>query len=206
MPCPRRAELQDFLEGLLGPRDAEAFREHLRGCPSCAADQVGYEGLFARLSALPLADLPAGAHERLLAKVLPSRVRHLWLVRAGWGYAGALAACLAVGIAWATQPAARDFLPWLASRASEGLVHSLAFVLRGFSSIALTLTRGWDLLTAAAAKFAPVTRALSEVLSHPAVGLAAALACASCIVLLWWMRPRRGRLGKGIRYVGVLGF
>jgi hypothetical protein len=191
---------------MLGAREAEAFREHLLGCAECLSQRAGYEHLFSRLSALPLAELPSGAEERVLARVLPSRVRRRWLVRAGWGYATALAGCIAVAGVFATQPAARGFLPWLTSRSSEAVLHSLAFVLRGLSSTALTLASGWSLITAAIAKFEPVARALSAVLSHPAIGIASALACASCVALLWWMRPRRGRLGKGIRYVGVLGF
>jgi hypothetical protein len=204
--CPKRGELQDFLEGLLGSREADAFREHLRGCPDCSFERATYERLFTRLDSVPLAVLPAGAEERLLSRVLPSRQRERWLVRVGWSYAGALAACVTAVAVWATQPSARAFVPWLTSRASEGVLHSLEFVFQGFSSTALTLASGWSLVAATAVKLAPITRALGAVLSHPVVGLAAVLACASCVALLWWMRPRRGRLGKGIRYVGVLGF
>ena len=53
---------------------------------------------------------------------------------------------------------------------------------------------------------APLGHALGALLAQPWIQTALAMAAVSCLAVLWWMRPRERKPGKGARHVGVLGF
>lgn len=203
--CPDHARIQDHLEGLLAPAEQAAWLEHLRGCEACAAESARVRRLFTALVDLPLVEPPPALTERILARVLPSSARRRWLVRVGWGYAAALAACIAAAAVIAAQPASRSFVAWLSGEASSRVVSVVSFLMQSASFAAVSLASGWKLLAGLGARLEPVARAVVILASQPAVGLALATAAASCVALLLWLKPpARGR-GKGVRHVGLLG-
>jgi anti-sigma factor RsiW len=204
--CPEDNVLQDYLDELLALDAVSDVREHVADCARCASALARYRVLYGALASMPLAEPSPSLADRVLARVAPAALRPRWVTTVGWSYAGALAACLLVAAVWGTQPQARSFLAWLSTEAWDRLLHSLMFVVNGVSFLVISLSSGWGLLAAAGARLAPLGRALMSLISHPSVGLALWLAAVSCVAVLWWMRPRHGRTGKGIRHVGVLGF
>jgi anti-sigma factor RsiW len=202
---PLGDRLQDYLDGTLPPREQQSLREHLDGCATCAAQLDGYARVFAMLANTPLLDPSPALAERVLDRALPSRVRSRWMRTVGLGYAATLATLLAVAVAWGTQPSARMFAGWVTGEASQRVVQTLKLLIQGVSVLALGLSGGWGTLSSAAGRFAPLGRAMASVASHPTVELALWMAGLSCLALLWWLRPRAGRDGKGIRHVGLLG-
>jgi len=197
--------LQDYLDGLLSPSEQQSLREHLDGCAPCGARLDGYARVFAMLADAPLRDPSPALTGRVLDRVLPSRVRHRWMRTVGVGYAATLASLLGIAVAWSTQPGARMFAGWVTGEASQRVVQSLKLLIQGVSFLALGLSGSWGALSAVANRFAPLGRALGSVASHPTVELAMWMAGLSCLALLWWLRPRAGRDGKGISHVGLLG-
>src|SRR5690606_8606615 len=88
--CDQGAFVQDFLDGDLPPDRAAAFRAHLAVCPDCAAAADSFRRLIAALEQEPL-DVPRPELTgRILAHVLPSRVRRRRLAALGIGYAAGL--------------------------------------------------------------------------------------------------------------------
>ena len=204
--CPETFFIQDFLDGERSEQEAVAFRVHLATCARCAADVALYRHAFDCLDRLPLARPAADLTERILDRVVPSRVRRRWVATAGWSYAGALAACLAAGLVWISQPGARGLLETLSGEASRRLVHSVIFALNALSIAVLSLADGWGVLAAAGERLAPLARALTALVSNPAILAALGAAGLSCAALLWWMRPRERHATREVRHVNVLGF
>lgn len=72
---PRRAghpgtdRLQDFVEGLLSPRQAARVRAHLEGCGSCATDEEEWRSVVARLDRIGHFAPTEGFAERVMARV-----------------------------------------------------------------------------------------------------------------------------------------
>jgi predicted anti-sigma-YlaC factor YlaD len=202
---PPGDRLQDYLDGILPPGEQQSLREHLGGCAACAARLDGYAQVFAMLADAPLLDPSPSLAERVLDRALPSRVRSRWMRTVGFGYAATLASLLAIAVAWGTQPGARTFAGWVTGEASQRVVQTLKLLIQGVSFLALGLSGSWGTLSTVAGRFAPLGRALASVASHPTVELALWMAGLSCLALLWWLRPRASRDGKGIRHVGLLG-
>ena len=70
MDCERlRGVLMDHVDGLLGREDAYAARAHLAACAECRRLQEEVRRNFSALDAWEDEDLPAGAFDRLLARV-----------------------------------------------------------------------------------------------------------------------------------------
>jgi anti-sigma factor RsiW len=204
--CPENGVLQDFLEGLL-PADAhDRMERHLEACPQCAAERLRLERLFARLESLPLESPSPALAERVLDRVLPARRRVRWARRLGLGYAVSVVACVLAFGAWITQPSARAFLSWLAAEASGRVFHSLMFVVNSISFVALNVAGGWGALSAIGSRLSPLARALLVVADHGLVQLALAVLAVLWLSVVWWLRQRHGRSGKGMPHVGVVGF
>lgn len=204
--CARTILLQDYLEELLPESERRAFEAHLAACPRCAVERVRLERLFDALDAMPLeAPSPAMA-ERVLDRVLPARTRRRWIQRLGLGYAGALAASVGGVALWITQPSGHAFLGWLAAAASSRVLHSLVFVVNELAFLALRVAGGWSAVTSLHARVNPLVRVALMLANHSVLPLLLAASVATCLALLWWMRPRRDSSGKGMRHVGVLGF
>ena len=202
---PPGDRLQDYLEGMLPLSERQSLREHVDACSACGARLDGYAQVFAMLADVPVPDPSPALAERILDRALPSRVRRRWMRTVGLGYAATLASLLGIAVAWGTQPGARTFAGWVTGEASQRVVQCLKLLIQGVSFLALGLSGSWGTLSAVAGRFAPLGRALASVASHPTVELAMWMAGLSCLALLWWLRPRAGRDGKGISHVGLLG-
>jgi len=205
--CPERRRVQDYLDQALEAGEARAFRAHLAGCAACAAELALYQRVFTALAAAPTWDPGAALTERVLARVLPSQVRrHRRLVALGWGYAGSLAAVLAVVGVWGVRPGAWGTLEALSGEASRRLLQRGLFLLNSFTHASMRFAEGWGLVTAAGELFSPLQRALAAALSQPTVAVTIWASAAVCAGVLWWMRPRARTAARGVRHVAVLGF
>ena len=205
--CSERQRVQDYLDRALEPGAAAAFRAHVADCAGCAAELALYRRVFGALAATPTWDPGLALTERVLARVLPSRLkRRRRLVALGWGYAGALATVLAAVGLWGSRPGSARARAALSGEATRRRLHTGVFVLNSLTHAALRLAEGWGLLAAAGARFSPVQRAFVAILSEPAVALTLWAATGVCAAVLWWMRPRSQPGAGGTRHVGVLGF
>ncbi len=204
--CPESEHVQDYLDGVLEPVETRRLRAHLVGCAQCAAELAHYARVFASLDRLPAFDPGPALTERVLARVLPSRVRRRWVKTLTWGYGLAASATLAAVVLWALQPRPLAALGALSAAASHRLVQVTTFVLEAASFTVVRLAQGWGLLAAAASKFAPVSRALGSVLSHRAFESTLLAAVVACALVLWWMRSREWRSGSGSPHVVVVEF
>ena len=204
--CYEPRFIQEYLDGELHPSDARLLREHLEVCPRCAAELALYRQTFEALDRMRLLSPSPALTERVLDRVLPSRLRRRWVKTVGWSYAGALALSLAAVMLWVSQPATRSLVVSLTDELSRRLVQSLIFVLNMLTFAIMSLANGWGLVTAAGQRLVPLTRALVSLFSNPGIQAALALAGAACVALLWWMRPREKRTTEEVRRVGVLGF
>ncbi len=207
--CPFRIRTQAYLDGDLPAAEVRAYQAHLAGCAVCGAELASYRRVFALLEAVPLDEPRAELTERVLAQVLPSRIRQRREQRLrafGWGYAGALAASLAALSTWIAHPAGQAVLSGLSAVASRRLLESTKFVVQAASYAFVHLATGWHVLGLALERFAPLGRALGAVISETSIVGTLAAALVVCVTMLWWLRPRDARSGRGIRHVGVLGF
>jgi len=206
--CTEARYVQDYLDRELSPGRASAFEAHLAGCAWCAAEIEAYGAVFSSLAGpvLRLADPGPSLTERILDRVIPSRLRARWVNAFGWAYGAASAVTTFAFASWIVQPSSHL---WLAQSYSEGSLRLLQTMLFAFQ----TLTRSWLLvvdgvafLSSVAERLAPVARALTRPWAEPqlaAIMVAAMLACAG---VLWWMRPVRRDAMEEIGNVGLLGF
>src|SRR5437867_8096602 len=97
--CSEIRRVQDYLDGELSAIETESFRAHLRSCAACGTEVALFTRAFQALDAMPLVVPRPELTERVLAHVLPSRVRRRWVRAAAWGYGASFAACLAGAIA-----------------------------------------------------------------------------------------------------------
>jgi anti-sigma factor RsiW len=204
--CRENLRLQDFLDGELPPAETLTFRAHLAGCRDCAAEVASFQALIATLDRAPLLAPRPELTARILEQVLPSRVRRRRLVALGWGYAGALTACVGVVALWARQSGGNALLEMLSGQLSHRLLGAGLFVLNLLGASAVRLADVWSLLHAAGVRLAPLSRALAAVLAEPSIAFTIGAATAVCAALLWWMRPREGAAAREVHHVGVLGF
>jgi anti-sigma factor RsiW len=206
MRCRENLRLQDFLDDELSPGEVTAFRAHLAGCPDCAAEVASFRSLIATLDRAPLLAPRPELTGRILERVLPSRARRRRLAVLGWGYAGALTACVGGITLWALQPGGAAQLETLSGQLSHRVLGAGLFVLNLLGASAVRLADGWSVLHAVGGRLAPLSRALGAVLTEPSIALSTCAATAACAALLWWMRPRVSAAAREVRHVGVLGF
>jgi hypothetical protein len=202
--CRESRHVQDWLEGQLSPERARAFAAHLERCPLCIAERDAFEGLFAMLGddRLPIEDPGPALTERILDRVLPSRLRRRRVSIFGWAYGTAWAASTFAFASWAMQPSTPV---WLTQRFSEASVKMLQSLLLAFQ----VLTRSWlglldgcAWLAGLSARVAPIGRALTRPLMDPLVAAVMVAAVIACAGFLWWMRPRED--SEEIRNVSLL--
>ena len=206
--CTEARYVQDYLDRELSPERERAFAAHLAGCAWCAAEVEAFGAMFSSLGgpALRVADPGPSLTEKILDRVIPSRLRARWVTAFGWAYGTASAVTTFAFVSWIVQPSTHV---WLALSYSEGSLRLMQTMLFAFQ----TLTRSWlqvvdgvVFLGAVAERMAPVARALTRPWAEPqlaAIMVAAMLACAG---VLWWMRPVRREAMEEIGNVGLLGF
>ncbi|HVP37750.1 MAG TPA: zf-HC2 domain-containing protein [Candidatus Saccharimonadales bacterium] len=138
-PCGMAAErLQEYLDRALGRLEREKVEAHLRACRVCAQEVRSLQGLFARLSALPLFTPDPDFDRIVLSAVLTNRRRVLGVSPLGWFAAayfvftlGLLAVALVMaGVDFSGGPVA------VASRFGQEGLHALA---RGAGALAVAL-------------------------------------------------------------------
>lgn len=206
--CPHTRRAQDFLEGELPSEQARAFADHLRGCALCAAEVEAFRVLFADLGseASAIVDPGPSLTERVLDRVLPSRLRAPWVAGFGWAYGTASAVTTFAFVSWIAQGSSHV---WLAQRLSEGslrLIQTVLFTFQVLTRSWIELLDGWMFLEALAVRAAPVARALARPWMDPTVAAITVAAVLSCAVVLWWMRPRRRAMTEEVRHVSLVGF
>ena len=80
--CREARHIQDYLEGELALERSRGFEAHLEGCVECRAEVASYRTLFASLDGsldrVTVEDPGPALTERILDRVLPSRLRRRW--------------------------------------------------------------------------------------------------------------------------------
>lgn len=207
--CPDVTRLQDHLDGLLPESEDRALRTHLERCPACAAELALFRRVLADLEHLSIEDPGPALTDRILDRVVPSRVRRKWVAIAGWAYTAATAVTTFAVISWASRP---DTPAWVAARVADLYFHlaqTALFTLHTLVTAVLRLGDGWGLLRAFGDFVSPLGRALALSLSNPVVAGVSALAVLGAAVLLAWLRPRAAGSAvtrKGVHHVDLLGF
>ncbi len=205
--CARQSLVQDYLDGLLGPAEAAEFERHAAGCADCHAEIALYRRVFAALDGAATWDPGPLLTERVLDRVLPSRVRrHRRLVALGWAYSVALAGSLGGLLALVNVPLGRAGIAALSGEASHRLFQTLKFVLDAFGWVAVRTADVARWSETVAQRAAPVMRGIGAVLQDPTVALVLTAAAAACAGMMWWMRPRERAGAKEVRHVGLIGF
>jgi len=202
--CPESERIEPWLDGDLPSASARAFEAHLDGCARCGAELRALQSLDASLRALPVWDPGPGLTERILDRVLPSRVRRHQVMILGWCYTAVSAATTFGFISWVVRPETHVLLGRLASAAYGRLIDTSLFALDAIMAVALRVQKGWGLVEVMGGWVLPVLRALAAVASDPSVAGALWGAVACSAALLWWIRPRPIRTVRGNRHVGIL--
>ena len=203
--CTESERVQDYLDDALAPDEIAAFRDHLQDCAECAAELTAWTRVFHTLDATPLLDPGPSLTERVLAVVVPSRIRRRWLRTVGWTYAGSLAASVAAAAMAANLPGTRIWLDTASTEASRHAVQLAVFVLNALAFATLGIANGWGALALLASRIAPLPRALGSLLQHPPVEVALWAAAVICVALLWWLHGRERSGSRPIDPLGLMG-
>jgi len=203
--CNQAFDFQAYLDGELTADERYRLERHADQCVSCAMELALLRRVFASLDGMPL--LEPGPHltERVLDKVVPSRIRRHWVRVFGWSYAAAFAAFIGGATLWIAQPGTQELLGSASGEASIRLTGLLVFVLEALSFSARTVAGAWGLLTGALEWLAPLGRAFAPWLTHPSVRVAAPAAALACAAVVWWMRAREAREAEAVNHVAILG-
>ena len=204
--CPESTRIEAWLDQELTREAARDFARHLSGCAWCTAEVRAWESFAATLRAAPVWDPGPALTERILDRVAPSRVRRRQLTVVGWCYSFASAVTTFAFISWIVRPETHVWLGRLVTAAYARLIDTGLFVLDSLVAVSLRLQRGWSLVEILGGWVVPVVRALGALASDPTVAAMMWAALATCVALLWWMRPRPIRTMKGSRHVGILAF
>jgi len=204
--CPNRKRLQFYLDGELNPAETQTLELHLESCASCQAELAAYAHLFEELRPTPIRDPGPALTERVLDRVLPSRLRRRWIGAIGWSYTVASATSTFMFASWISRPETHVWIAAQMSFAAERLVR-----LGWMALDATVFAWGWlmvfgHVFGSLLARFAPVMRALALPFAQPVFGAAVWAAVVSCGVLLWWLRSRGEPAAKEVRHVDIVGF
>lgn len=202
--CPESERIEPWLDGELPSASARAFEAHLDGCGHCATEVRAHQALYASLRAIRVRDPGPALTERILDRVAPSRVRRHRVLILGWGYTAVSAVTTFALISWVVRPETHLWLGRLVSAAYGRLIGTGLFALDAITAIALQVQQGWGLVEVMGGWVVPVLRALAIAASDPWVAGALWGAVACSAALLWWIRPRTVRIGRGNRNVGIL--
>ena len=202
--CPESERIEPWLDGELPSMSARAFEAHLDGCRRCQAEVRALESLYASLRAIQVRDPGPALTERILDRVLPSRVWRHHVMVLGWCYTAISAVTTFAFISWAVRPSTHVWLGRLLSAAYGRLIDTGLFALDAVMAIARQIQHGWGLVEVMGGWVVPALRALTAVASDPWIVAALWGAAACSAALLWWIRPRPVRLMRRNRHVGIL--
>ena len=202
--CPESERIEPWLDGELPSASARAFEAHLDGCDRCAAELRALESLFASVRAIPIRDPGPALTERILDRVLPSRVRRHQVMILGWCYTAVSAVTTFGFISWVVRPETHLWLGRLVAAGYGRLIDTGLFALDAIMAVALRMQKGWGLVEVMGGWVLPVFRALAALASDPWIASALWGAVACSAALLWWIRPRPIRIVRGNRHVGIL--
>jgi putative zinc finger protein len=189
---PAADRLQDWLEGLASPAEAEAVRAHVDACAACRHDVALYRQVFAALDQVPLVEPAFELDSLVLARVLPWRRRRRQLAILGWGYAGLAAACAAIAAGLLGTTAGRRWVEQVSGVASHALLQAGFVAMNALGYVTLHAASGWGRLTNFGLRFEPLARALRDAFGQPALVLLVAAAIALSAAMLGWLRTRAG--------------
>jgi len=206
--CRESRHVQDYLDRELSPGEVRAFEAHLADCASCSAAVEAFGAVFVLLrgDAQRIEDPGPSLTEKILDRVLPSRLRARWVTAFGWAYGTASAVTTFAFVSWIAQP---DSHVWLAQRFSEAslrVVQTALFAFQVLTRSWLQLMDGWAFLAEVGRWVAPVARALARPWTEPMLAAIAVAAILTCAGVLWWMRPGRRTVTEEIRNVSLVGF
>jgi anti-sigma factor RsiW len=202
--CPESERIEPWLDGDLPSASARAFEAHLDGCARCEAEVLALRSLDASLRALPVWNPGPRLTERILDRVLPSRVRRHQVMILGWCYTAVSAVTTFAFISWAVRSETRVWLGRLVTAAYGRVIDTGLFALDAIMVAALQIRQSWSLVEVMGGWVLPVLRALAAVAADPWIAGAVWGAVACSAAVLWWIRPRPIRIMRGNRHVGIL--
>jgi predicted anti-sigma-YlaC factor YlaD len=207
--CRETRNVQEYLDGELDAERALVFERHLETCETCSAEIRAFRSLFQTLGDFRgervLVDPGPGLTERILDRVLPSRLRRRLVTVLGWIYGSTTAVTTFAFVSWISRPESHV---WLAQRYGEISLRALQSGLFAFELVTRSwfeVLQGWGFVERLAAVFSPVARALARPLADPTLGFIMIAATLACALVLRWMHGRR-EPSEEVRHVGLLGF
>jgi hypothetical protein len=206
--CRESRRVQSWLEGDLAPDAAQAFVAHLAGCVHCASEVRAYRRLFATLGdgRLLVPDPGPALTERILDRVVPSRLRRRWVSALGWTYGTASAVSTFAFLSWIVQPTTHVWLIQSFTGASLRISQVLLFSYQTLTRSLLEGINSWAILTTFGSMLGPLGRALARPLMDPIVASILIAAMLACIAVLRWMRPGARSGENEVRHVRLLVF
>ena len=202
--CPETDRIEAWLDGELSPDAARTLERHVAGCADCTAERALLVSLFASLRTVRLPNPGPALTERILDRVVPSRVRRRPVTVVGWSYTAASAVTTFAFISWIVRPETHAWLGRLLSAAYGSLMDAGMFALGATAAVAHGVGQGIGFLELLAGWLGPVSRALGLLAADPVVAAALWSAVVASALMLWWMRPRAGQITRGNRNVGIL--
>lgn len=202
--CPETDRIEAWLDGELKPEAALGLERHVAGCPACAAERATLVRLFTSLRQVRLRHPGPALTERILDRVVPSRVRQRLVTALGWSYTAVSAVTTFAFISWIVRPGTHVWLGRLLSAAYGSLVDAGLFGLGATAAVAHRVGQGLGFLEVLSGWLVPVARALGLLATDPLVASALWAAVGASALTLWWMRPRPEEISRGNRHVGIL--
>ena len=203
--CRESRRIQSWLDGDLSAEQATAFALHLSGCQTCEAEMRSYRALYLALGdSLQAPDPGPELTERILDRVVPSRLRRRWVNAIGWTYGAASAVSTFAFASWIVQPSTHVWLVQCFAGASLRISQVLLFAFQTLNRLLLEGLDGWRILTTVGAMLGPAMRALARPLADPTIASILVAAVFACLALLRWMRPQYQPVEEEARHVGLL--
>ena len=206
-PCPGRDDIEILLDGELDAVREGALRAHAALCPTCGPELADYERLLATLRHASSWEPEWTVRERILDRVLPSRIRRRYVQIFGWLY-GSATAVLTFGFLSAVSRAeVRSAAAQWAGEVTHGSVRLMVGALELLAVNATHFPERLRGLQSLERLFTPLGRALEQSYHVPAVQLSVWAAALVCAALLAWIHARDQHarsIGNGGPHVGIL--